>query len=615
MKDSVEEVESPVWEGEPPPAIDNLCSLFGLSSFERSLLLLCAAVELDSEAARLCATVQGKQNSPYPTFELALAILPKAHWSAIVPASPLRLFRLVEVLNSPSSPLTACPLRLEERVLHYLTGISYSEPKLRGILRWIRGNSAIVESHEVLKRKILPQLHNDREKMPIIQLWGSDDASKISIAKNACAQMGLDLWLLPGELVPTRTEDMESFISIWTREAALLASGLYIVAEEVEPVAQRTVRHLTEAIPGPIFLGTRERWGVLDPRTVTLEVKKPEKAEQRKLWKVHLPTYVDSPNEREISKLTSEFNLNADSIQAAIEEASSLTNGGEELYEALWNACRSGTRPRLSQLAQQITPRAKMYDLVLPEREKQLLHEIAIHVAQRDRVYEEWGFEEKSSRGLGITTLFFGASGTGKTMAAEILANELNLDLFRIDISEVVNKYIGETEKNLRRVFDAAEDGGVILFFDEADALFGKRSEVRDSHDRYANIEISYLLQRMENYRGLAILSTNMKQALDPAFMRRIRFMIEFPFPDMKSRAEIWRRVFPSNTPIDSIDTDRLARLNIAGGNIRNIALYASFLAADEGVPVGMKHLRRAVQVEYDKLERPLTQSEVGDWA
>jgi SpoVK/Ycf46/Vps4 family AAA+-type ATPase len=200
-------------------------------------------------------------------------------------------------------------------------------------------------------------------------------------------------------------------------------------------------------------------------------------------------------------------------------------------------------------------------------------------------------------------------------MAAEVLANELHLDLFRIDIATVVSKYIGETEKNLRKVFDAAEDGGAILFFDEADALFGKRSEVHDSHDRYANIEISYLLQRMENYRGLAILSTNMKNALDPAFTRRIRFFVDFPFPDKNSRAEIWRRIFPPATPIDSpLDVDRLARLNISGGNIRNIALFASFLAAGEGTAVSMRHLKRAAQVEYDKLEKPLTQSETGDW-
>jgi SpoVK/Ycf46/Vps4 family AAA+-type ATPase len=193
------------------------------------------------------------------------------------------------------------------------------------------------------------------------------------------------------------------------------------------------------------------------------------------------------------------------------------------------------------------------------------------------KVYKEWGFAGKGGRGLGISALFAGSSGTGKTMSAEVLAKELRLDLYRIDLSSVVSKYIGETEKNLRRVFDAAEGGAAVLLFDEADALFGKRSEVKDSHDRYANMEVSYLLQRMEAYQGLAILTTNLKNALDTAFMRRIRFVVQYPFPDSTQRAEIWSRVFPKNTPTEGLNVRRLAQLNVAGGNIRNIALNAAF--------------------------------------
>jgi SpoVK/Ycf46/Vps4 family AAA+-type ATPase len=213
-----------------------------------------------------------------------------------------------------------------------------------------------------------------------------------------------------------------------------------------------------------------------------------------------------------------------------------------------------------------------------------------------------------------VAALFSGTSGTGKTLAAEVLAAELRLDLYRIDLSSVVSKYIGETEKNLRRVFDAAEEGGAILFFDEADALFGKRSAVRDSHDRYANIEVGYLLQRMENYRGLAVLATNLRSALDPAFLRRIRFVVTFPFPDANHRAEIWRRVFPAEMPRTGLDLERLARLDVAGGSIRNIALNAAFLALDAGEPVSMAHLRQAAHAEYAKLERPLTAAEIGGW-
>src|SRR4051812_32933839 len=199
-------------------------------------------------------------------------------------------------------------------------------------------------------------------------------------------------------------------------------------------------------------------------------------------------------------------------------------------------------------------------------------------------------------------------------MAAEVLAGELRLDLYRIDLSAVVSKYIGETEKNLRRVFDAAEGGGAILLFDEADALFGKRTEVKDSHDRYANIEISYLLQRMEQYRGLAILTTNLQEHLDRAFVRRLRFIVQFPFSDSGQRAEILRRIFPRSTPTEGLDPQRLARLNVAGGNIRNIALHASFLAADENQSVSMSHLLRAAESEYTKMSKTMTESEVREW-
>jgi SpoVK/Ycf46/Vps4 family AAA+-type ATPase len=228
-------------------------------------------------------------------------------------------------------------------------------------------------------------------------------------------------------------------------------------------------------------------------------------------------------------------------------------------------------------------------------------------------VYDEWGFGA-ATRGLGISALFAGVSGTGKTMAAEVLATELRLDLYRIDLSQVVSKYIGETEKNLRRVFDAAEEGGVILLFDEADALFGRRSEVKDSHDRYANIEVSYLLQRMEAYRGLAILTTNQRGALDQAFVRRLRFIVEFPFPDAAGRAEIWRRAFPAAAPTEGLEVLKLARLNVAGGNIRNIALNAAFLAADAGRSVTPGDVLSAARSEYSKMDKALTDAEVRDW-
>jgi SpoVK/Ycf46/Vps4 family AAA+-type ATPase len=612
---SIEEQVPPGWTGPSPPAIEVVSRLFGLSAFEKSLLLLCAAFDLDSEVAKLCSQAQGSPGAQYPTFGLALAALPHAHWSALAPSSHLRRFMLIDVLSSHSVPLTASPLRAEERVLHYLTGVSYFEPQLNGMVRPVGEQGAIVNSHKRIVQRIVLAWKGARNRVPVVQLWGPDEPSKLTIAKRACADVGLELLQLPAELVPTKADEMERFVRLWTREAALLGSGLYISAEDIDSAAQKSLRRLMDGIPGPAFLGTREPWGELEQRSISIEVRKPEKQEQRTLWMGYLGP-AGSPsslNDQSLSKLVGQFDLNEHSIRVAAEEGVSAAKDGLDLYEALCEASRAATRPRLGELAEQISPRATLDDLVLPEREKRLLRELAIHVAHRHTVYTDWGFEAKLSRGLGITALFAGNSGTGKTMAAEALARELKLDLFRIDLATTVSKYIGETEKNLRKVFDAAEDGGAILFFDEADALFGKRSEVKDSHDRYANIEIGYLLQRMESYRGLAILATNMKRALDTAFVRRLRFIVDFPFPDEKSRAEIWRRIFPPNTPTSGLDIDRLARLGVTGGNIKNIALYASFLAAGEGVPVGMGHLKRAAQVEYDKMEKPLTQAEFGE--
>jgi SpoVK/Ycf46/Vps4 family AAA+-type ATPase len=268
------------------------------------------------------------------------------------------------------------------------------------------------------------------------------------------------------------------------------------------------------------------------------------------------------------------------------------------------------TRPRLEQLAQRIDVRAAWEDLVLPSEQRTLLRQMVAQVAQRSRVYDEWGFARRMNRGLGISALFSGESGTGKTMAAEVIAGELRLDLYRVDLSGVVSKYIGETEKNLRRVFDAAEAGGAILLFDESDALFGKRSEVKDSHDRYANVEINYLLQRLEAYRGLAILTTNKKSAMDSAFLRRLRFVVEFPFPNVADRRRIWSQVFPPTAELEALDLDRLSRFSLTGGSIHNIALNAAFLAAQAGEAISMRRVLEAARAEFHKVERPVQDSE-----
>jgi SpoVK/Ycf46/Vps4 family AAA+-type ATPase len=328
---------------------------------------------------------------------------------------------------------------------------------------------------------------------------------------------------------------------------------------------------------------------------LSLDVAHPTAGEQRQLW---LALVGPDPT---VDAIVGQFDLDIATIGA-------VAASPEAERDGLWSACRAHTRPRFGGLVDRIESTATWDDLVVPHPQRELLGHIAAHARHRYTVFDRWGLRAGGdrTRGQGTAVLFCGASGTGKTLAAEILAGELSLDLYRIDLASVVSKYIGETEKNLREVFDASADGGSILLFDEADALFGKRSEVKDSHDRYANTEIAYLLQRMEQHPGIAILTTNMREAIDAAFVRRLRFVVEFPFPDAAQRIELWRRAFPPPTPTAALDIERLSRLDLSGGSIRNVSVLAAFLAADDGGKVEMSHVFHAARIELAKLERPV---------
>ena len=596
-----------------PSALETLCGAFRLSPFERDVLLLCAGMELDSTFAACCAAAQGDPRRTYPTFSLALTALPEAHWSALAPSSPLRRWQLVQVTTSEG--LVAAPLRIDERVLHFLTGINCLDDRLQGLVQPISLPHELPPSQlEVARRVAELWTNSKRELPPVAQLCGEAGTYRV-VGAAACREVGLGLHSLRHSDIPSTPAERESLARLWEREATLNRSALLIDAEETDVSdCARTLLPFLENVVGIVLVSRREPLRAGHRSIVRFDVRKPSSAEQKAFWRRALGERSHELN-GEVENVVTHFNLGPSGIEAACVQLSLQTDDERLLGARMWDACRVQSRTRLDDLAQRIQPAAVWKDLVLPEAQRQILREIAAHVRQRAKVYEAWGFVTKGERGLGISALFAGSSGTGKTMAADVLAGELRLDLYRIDLSAVVSKYIGETEKNLRRVFDAAEEGGAILLFDEADALFGKRSDVKDSHDRYANVEISYLLQRMEAYRGLAILTTNMKEALDPAFLRRLRFVVQFPFPDQAHRAEIWRRIFPLDTPTAELDVLRLSRLNVAGGNIRNVALNAAFLAADANEPVRMTHLLRAARNEYAKLEKPLTESEIGGWA
>jgi hypothetical protein len=599
-------------------ALDTVVTAFGLSPFERDVLVMCAGMELDASFASFCGTGQSGAHRVLPTFGMALASLPGAHWSALSPAAPLRRYRLVE--PTTSDLITQSPLRIDERVLHYLAGISHLDARLEGLVQRAASSPPLAPSQEEPAQRIAVAWSSwsGAAAWPVIQLVGDSPDAARAVAARACLAVGLGLYLMRSSDVPGPPDEREAFVRLWARESVLESSALLLEADDVELAERARLRALAERVPGPLLIASREPLATGRRTDLRVDVARPLPDEQLSLWRAHLGDASTALDGR-LDRLVAQFNLEADTIQSAC-AAIALTapngtrSGVDDLGERIWDACRAQTRARLDQLAQRIVPTAGWDDLVLPREQQRVLVEIAAQVHQRSRVYGTWGLGGVGRRGLGVTALFAGPSGTGKTMAAEVLAGELRLDLFRIDLSQVVSKYIGETEKNLRRVFDAAEGGGAILLFDEADALFGKRSEVHDSHDRYANIEISYLLQRMEEYHGLALLTTNLKTALDPAFVRRLRFIVGFPFPDVSQREELWRRAFSPRTPTEGLDPVRLARLNVAGGDVRNIALRAAFLAAEAEEPVRMRHLLTAARGEYAKLEKTLTASEVEGW-
>jgi SpoVK/Ycf46/Vps4 family AAA+-type ATPase len=580
-------------------------------------LLLCAAMELDPQVAGQCAIIHGDANRAYPTFALALSLFDEPAWDALSPERPLRYWRLIEINQPGAQALTASALRIDERLLNYIKGLNYIDDRLSPLLLLspaFDDQPGLPPSQQAVVESVVRNLSQapPTSNLPNIHLLGADSDSKQLVANRAAASLSLHLYRMPADLLPAQAADLETLARLWHRESILLPVALYLDAHESqnsrqgEGQAAPPLNRFLMRTGGVVFLSTRDRWPGLNENVITFDVEKPTSAEQRIAWAAELSQAETDENP---ARLASQFNLNLTTIKQIARNAALTTSEGS-VSDQLWDACLANTRPHLDNLAQRLVPKASLEDVVLPEAERKLLQEIAEQVGQRNRVYEDWGFARKMNRGLGISALFTGDSGTGKTMAAEGIANRLRLDLYRIDLSAVVSKYIGETEKNLRRLFDAAEDGGAILFFDEADALFGKRSEVKDSHDRYANIEINYLLQRIEAYRGLAILATNMKSALDQAFMRRLRFVVDFPYPGKAERRAIWEGIFPQQSQTGVLDFDRLARLDLTGGNIHNVALNAAFLAAQKKSDITMALILEAARTEFRKLNRFITEGD-----
>jgi len=593
-----------------PPAIDVIEAAFGLTPFERDLLLLVAGVEIDAELAARWAESTDQFGDGPVTARQALQRLRDGHWSAVTDAAPLRRMRLIEVGSGPM--LATSPLRVDERILQFIGGVNLLDERLRPLLRERSAGPIVTDRHRALARTVASHLRSARGLIrPIVQLYGDDPDGQLDVAALASAELDFNLWTLPATDLPQSAAERFGFATLWARETALLGATLLIDLHAAD--AGSGADELLNLLPDPIFVATRDPLATRC-ESVCLAVDRPDERERRLLWKTSLGPAADQLGPA-LDLIANQYRMSSRAIAAAGLVARAAADDGHDPNAAARRACIARGRPALDDLARRLNPRAGWDDLVLPAATADSLHQIVMQVRNRGVVQEAWGFGERDPRGLGITALFAGESGTGKTLAAGVIAADLGFELFQIDLSIVVSKYIGETEKNLRHIFDAAEECGAILLFDEADALFGKRSEVRDSHDRFANIEVSYLLQRMETYAGLAILTSNMKSTLDRSFLRRLRFNVQFPFPDAAQRERIWRRAFPGATPLNQIDYVKLAKIAVAGGGIRNIAINAAFLAAAEDAPVKMAHVIAATRAEFAKGDRTLAEAETRGWA
>ncbi len=600
--------------------LNHLAAAFGLDRFDVNTLLICLAVTLDLRYERVYGYLQDDVTRKRPTVNLVLNLLAASgterleHLAHFEENAPLFRFQLLEFQGDSGqtkSSLQSRALYLDDTILAWLMG-RYQPNEAMGLhanLIWCKEEVA----GALLPPEVQPLVESELSGQICVAFWGPDGMAQRAAAEQLASRaqrplLTIDVSGVAGEegsgirmaRIALRDARLTHAIPFFTGWDACLDKGHVPTSLLLELFA----------FPDPVLIGSQSAWrpeGV--ERTtpfVAVEFGVPSFQRRQELWKHFLgETYADS--QLDLAALSGQFQLTAGQIRDAVATAwdQAAQRGQSIELPDLYAAARLHSNAHLIGLARKIAPRYAWQDIVLPPDQLELLHEIIATVRTRAQVLVEWGVGEKLVSSSGVTVLFAGPPGTGKTMAAEVIAGELGLDLYKVDLSTIVSKYIGETEKNLERIFSEAESSNAILFFDEADALFGKRSEVRDSHDRYANIEISYLLQRMEAYEGVTILATNLRSNLDEAFTRRLQFAVDFPFPDETDRLRIWQALFPPEVPREELDLALMAhRYKLAGGNIRNILVSAAYLAAADGGRVTMSHLLHSTRRELQKMGR-----------
>lgn len=606
-------------------ALPRLVDVFGLSVFETQALIVCLAPELRMKYDRLYAYLQDDITRKRPSVDLILDLLcddEDERWTAqrtFTAAGAAQRWQLLHMVPDPHSPSGSSGLaqflRLDPRIHRFLLGDNEIDVELTSLvrLRHAPGDTRIVDgaAADMLQRAL-------RADGPdVVYLCSPGEADSVALAVQACGEHGLALLVVDGaEMVTFTPDDAARLLRLACREAVLRDGVLFLQRADVLlggafGAAARSLRQVSAEAGVRLFLGGEQPWPAGDTFTDTtvqsITVPAPDLHARTVMWRRHLRV-PDPAATRWAAELAAQFTIGEHRIRRAVETARQrCAHRRADVSVTLPDlaaACRDQSDLNLGGLAAKVEPHYGWSDLVLPPQQMEQLHEICDQVRNHRLVYDTWGFSTKLGHGTGLNVLFAGPPGTGKTMAAEVVAGAVGLPLFKVDLSGVVSKYIGETEKNLARIFDEARCSNAILLFDEADALFGKRTEVSDAHDRYANIETSYLLQKLDEHRGLVLLASNLRANLDDAFTRRIRSVVEFPFPDADDRARIWRSHIPADTPVaDDLDFAMFAdEFAVAGGSIKNIVLNAAFLAAADGHRITAEHLTAGTRREFEKL-------------
>jgi len=596
----------------PAPALradrlERLVEAFALSDFERGLVNLCFLLETEPDAGLAIAELTGDRHVGGVPIGVVHALLGTADWSATSPGGPLRRWRILETVGV--APRVQQRLRLADAVVDALLGFVAIDA------RWV-DLIVPVEPAEVASPDLVAELATllaRRDATGLSPLLAGEVDGGLAGAAAAAAALGLKAYQLDAERLTAAGASTAELQRLWERDTAWAPSVLLVPAPQ-EPSAAAALAAFVSGLAAHVVVlgdapgGTRRNVERLSARS------HPPRAALAS-WRTALGEAATRKLNGSVERVASQFDLPAERIGAAahgVRDAIEASGSEDAAARLLWRAGRDAARPRPGPLARVVEPRASLEDLVVPPDVRTDLDAIVRHVRHAATVFERWGFAQRSAAGTGLTALFAGPSGTGKTFAAEAIAHALDLPLVVADFSQILSKWLGETPKLVARLFDELDAGGAVLLIDEADGLLGRRGAVTDAHDRYSNAEVGFFLQRLELYRGLAILTSNLKDAIDPAFLRRYRFVVEFPVPGPAERVALWTKAFPAAAPVRGLDLEALARLPLTGGAIRNVALNAAFEAAHAEQPIQAQHVRTALRAEYRKLERSTAELETG---